>query len=884
VVRASGHPPGAMTASAGGAPRRTPVLTTVLTTVLSVAVVVLAAVLLLRSEQNQPTTGAAPQTLATVEADLAPDGTVEQARRRTRTETPEHAPTTDEVAIAEDEVPLVARIHYEVDGRAITAGDLDGHTGEAVIAVELRNVAAQTRSITYGTPEGLVDETVEVAAPLTTQVTVELGEGWSRAATDDGSVSVGADGGTQVRWQAALFPPIGSTTARFALDAVVDGATPPRITVEGWPVSTATSPTAGITDELLTEQATADAVAAVVAAGLQDVVGAASDGADGLVGGLEALQGGVTGALDQLDDLDPEAQLDDALAGLGDQLDTQDLVDELLAEALPELPDTAPLDDALGIGALLDDAGLGALFEEALADSVPDPSDLELDVGAVLDTIDLDEALGAALDDLDLTALFDELLVDVGLSVPAPDGLAVHLEEVVGRVAADLELTTQLIDLVATSTERIGDPALGAADDPGPAEVPVELVSSLAERLRATAEVIAVAEGVTFDALDRELTAGADRLREAREAVDEARADNDEVADALGPSAEALEAAELAVGTGTTLAAEAREQASATFAGLAPELPRLADDLDELVATLAADDRERGAPGVEAIERDLADFADGLATLHSGLDDLTEPLEVLIAELGERSALLADVRSDQLALADPTEGIGLDAAALFEALDLDGEALLSPFVEQLTEELAPDPEALAPLLDGAFEAFEPPELDQLLQELELDPAELLETAGLSPEALLADLEPPDGTALLDALELELDELFAELGVDALGDVGELGDELIEGIAELSGGADELTEGLQLIADEGLAQLVGQLDDGNRGAQRDLALLRELDAWAPDGADATASVRYQLVSEPDDGAITPARATLALAVIAVLAGLLWRRRSSSSTSG
>jgi len=1056
--------------------------------------------------EREPTTGGSARILRAVEVDLAPDGTVEQARRLTRTEGTPDAPTTDEEVIAEDEVPLVARIRYGADGRALAPDDLEDHTGDVVLEVEIRNLDTQPRAITYGTPDGLIDETVEVAAPLMAQVIVELDGNWSLAATRDGMVSVGHDGGTQIRWEAALFPPVASTTARFELQAVADGGAAPRITIEGWPVTTASSPAAAIADDLLTAQATSDALAAVVAAGLQEVVGAAAAGADGLTDGLEQLQVGIADALDEVDEFDPDALIGDALDGIGDQLDTGQLLDELLATALPDLPDAQQLaerfEDQLEVGALLDDAGLGDLFEDVLAQAVPAPQDLDLDTDVLLEGIEVDEVLddvlGDVLDDvlgeLDLTTLFDALLEqieveqlvadqladldltaaldaafadldpadllaavdldavlapvldeladdltgqlaeltdpevllerlqqaigprslgeligaaelgplvatllgtddlevevaallsvlldDIGLPVPAT--IAPRLDDILGLVAAELELADGLIEALGTVTDKLDRADLDT--DPGVPRAPIALAASLAERLRATSEVIPAADDAVFDDLDRALRTSVDRLAEAVQALADAKLELAADAAPLEPVADALGAAELAIGELGNGVADARERSDAAFATLAGELPRLADELDELAATLATSRPGAGDLLVETTRKDLDELGHGLATLRAGVGRVSDPVEELLRELRtapdplagidrllddatldlaptvasfqERAAeRLAGVRFEDLPLEDlatafdldvralTSELVGafeppeltdllgaalaeldLDAAALLEVLDLDTGALLAPLVDELPDltelfgevdpaplletvdvsellgpdaaerlvaGLAPEPEDLAALLAGAFDDLEPPEFEDLLEDLDLDLTEAFDTAALSPEALLEDLQPPDGDALIDALELQPDELIAELGIDTLGELDELGGELLAGIDGLAGGAGALTEGLELVADDGLAELIGQLDDDNREAQRDLALLRELDERATAigtgvGAEVPADVRYRLVSEPRDAVFTPARVTGVVAALAfVLAMLLRRRRAAAGVAG
>jgi len=819
------------------------------------------------TEHDEP-----PRVLETVTAELATDGTIERAERFTRTEhgvDAEADETTEDIPT--EALPIAASIRYVADGRALTPEELAGHTGEVAVRLELRNTSAVPRTISYGTVDGTVEEEAEVAIPLAVDVVVELDDAWTRTSTEVGTVTARPDGGTHVRWQAALFEPFGSTVARFELRAEADGASPPRLRIEAWPITTASAPLLAATDDLLTERATIDAVAAAVASVLQDAVAASAEGTGELGAGLDEISVGLAEALSELDDLDPDALLEQALEGLAAQLDADGVLDELLADVV-DPPDAEQLAAGLDPGALLIDAGFGDVLEELVAAALPgpellaelDPADLGLDPASLLEDLDLAALLGEVLADLDLGAILADQVADLDLAALIEEALAdVDAAELLAEVLADLdpaalleqldeevleqiiaqlaaEIAAQLPELVDPDglrealLEAIGDRTLGELIADAELEMLVAVLLGTDDLEFEVAALLAA----LLDELDVELpTVGAPQLDGLVRAIgtklvlldgliaklEALAADDDGFRDDVDRVAEvAEERAELAT-LAEALAGRLQDASALDVMDAAPF-----DRLDAGIA--AADDRlSDAALAVTEAEDTLGEEAvTALAPVHDAVAAASVALVDAAAHAGEaRAATRAAIREVTGEVAELASGLEALAgelrvtSATAHPTPFDLQHHLDPLLAGLTElrdgltELAATIEALSEELDDEVDLGEL--LQRALDDATIDLAPVVASFQERAAERLADvrLEDLPFAELLAAIDLDLDldelvtELLAELDLPALADLlAEVELDLTSLLAALD---LDLADLLVPLADE-LPELAELLDD------------------------------------------------------------------------
>ncbi|GGI03677.1 hypothetical protein GCM10011354_05230 [Egicoccus halophilus] len=841
------------------------------------------------------------QVLRTVEVELNEMGTPQRATAHTRREGVGAPGGVDDrtVDLPTDELPLTVEVRYVADGAPLTAADLRSHRGPVSMYVRLRNLTAAPREIVYASVDGEQRETLDVVVPLHAEVSVTLDPAWTRVHASGARRSAALGGGTEVTWSASLFPPFGTQRADLRVDAELDGGPPPVLAVEATPVSSAEAAVLDAAGALLTERATLDAVAAVLASALVDAVTGIAGGAQEFAGGLDTLAEEFAQAADGFDDLAPQAAIDQALAGLADEIDPQALLDDAvdLETLFDDAFDTDALLAGLDLQDLLGDPDLGA--------DLPDPAtlldDVLADVVGRLDAADLEallagvagDALDGALEDVDLAALAQGLLDEVG-EVPLAtlfddldlvlllrqllevDDLAFDLATLATLLLdeLDVDLPDVELDVDRLVTELTGllavvDSLVAHVDalEPPPAHAPVvdraalaALAGELATALHELAGELADPDlpwQLLTDALDAargHLDHALATARAAREHLPEEHADGlDGVVAAIERALVSLDDAEEVREQVADAVAVHLVKAARVVGEVAERTGGLSERLADPAALPALPDPDELRAGLSELRAGVAVLAEELAAFAEQVDGRAPLEDLLLAALRGRTVDLAPVAARvETALADALAGVqvgdlglsalgpaelGLAELGLADLLDrLDLDLDLAALLGGLP---TPDLEALLDTLDlddlAALDALALPDLDALLEDLDLDLEGLLDEAAPDPAELLEAVELPDGAGLLDAVDLDADAFLDDLGFDELEELTDGFDQALAGIGELADGADALVDGLEQVADEGLAQLVDQLDDDNVEAQRDLAVLDALDERADEAS-------------------------------------------------
>lgn len=444
-----------------------------------------------------------------VEGELAPDGELRRAWVRRRIV--ENGRSEERVEeIDEERVPIAVRVQYELDGEPVDAEDLRGATGEAVVRIQLRNPTTEARTIEL--PDGETE--LDLSLPVVAEGLLELDDSWRHVRSDGGRAAPAPEGGTRLRWSAALFEPIASATSRIEVRADVDGASLPHLEVEAIPATAGSDLLERLRDRA-TDAGTGDAVAAFIAENLGEGLAGAAEGAEGLAGGL----GQTTGGADQLNDAIREMQtrIEGGFEELEEGLTRLDAGLEGIAEALARV-ETGLAEIATGLEGLRDGLSEAEGGARTLAEEIAEPSE-----AAVLEAWDVlaeqftvgrsDPAYGDALMAVgELHALLTgELPPQPGPGPGGDDGEeGDELDDVMGRLA----------DLVGPNgpgappegADDAPDGAAAALDDyPGLTASLEELASGLGEATEGAERLAGGLDGVA-DGVG-EIRAGVERLR-----------------------------------------------------------------------------------------------------------------------------------------------------------------------------------------------------------------------------------------------------------------------------------------------------------------------------------------------------------------------------------
>ncbi len=503
------------------------------------------------------------------------------------------------VDVDADDLPLLLRARYELDGEPVRARDLAGASGEATIRLLLRNLTAEGRYLVHTTADRPVVSERDVAVPLAARVVAELDGSWSAVEVDGGNVAPLGRSRSATTWSGTILQPLTDDgEVEVEIRGVVDDATLPEIVVDAAPLYRVEGSELARLVDLLDDRRVDDALLAFGLAGLAEGLGELRGGLEELTAGLEELEAGAAELANGIAEAAEGAS--EFAVGLGELAAGV----AALADGLGELAAGAR---ALAEGSAAYAAGVTEASRQV---AIPDPGDLgdlaalpvalrglaggarELEAGARTLADGLDEPLG----DLDLT------------------GVA----EVVEALVANAEALVEIADALADLDEQALVANLHALAD-GLAETVADLDAVLASLPEGTPEeVVATIEGA------RDVLAGTEQtVRENAQAI---AAELAEVGAQLGALAAGL--AELA----TDLDGVDLDDLAALT-----EVPRavegLADGIGELAGGL-----EEVAAGAETGFAELADGLDGLAQL----DDALAELAVGARELADGAAGVAE--------------------------------------------------------------------------------------------------------------------------------------------------------------------------------------------------------------------------------------------------
>ncbi|GAB3710665.1 hypothetical protein [Mariniluteicoccus flavus] len=140
-------------------------------------------------------------------------------------------------------IPLKVKVSYRLDGKPVTAKQLVGKSGALDVRYVVENVTGrdQTFQVDDGTGK-MVERTERVVVPMVGQLTTTLPSTFSDVQSGEANMAGDGRGGTKLSFTMTLFGPIGSPKAEFGYTAQIkDGAVPPA-SVSGLPVNPLQSP------------------------------------------------------------------------------------------------------------------------------------------------------------------------------------------------------------------------------------------------------------------------------------------------------------------------------------------------------------------------------------------------------------------------------------------------------------------------------------------------------------------------------------------------------------------------------------------------------------------------------------------------------------------
>jgi putative membrane protein len=141
-------------------------------------------------------------------------------------------------------LPLSLTVHYELDGKPVSADDLVGATGDVKVSYTVKNLTAKPEALTFDDGLGNAKTaTVNVAIPIVGTMVFDLPDNFSQVRSVAASMGGDGHGGTQMEYVVTLFKPIGTNTETFGYTAHLTNGLVPPVSFTAVPVDPLTNPT-----------------------------------------------------------------------------------------------------------------------------------------------------------------------------------------------------------------------------------------------------------------------------------------------------------------------------------------------------------------------------------------------------------------------------------------------------------------------------------------------------------------------------------------------------------------------------------------------------------------------------------------------------------------
>lgn len=141
-------------------------------------------------------------------------------------------------------LPVSVTPEYYLDGERVNPGDIVGKSGSLRVQFTVKNLTTQKQRVSYPDGHGgTTTSTAEVPVPMVGSLTTDLPTSFTHVQPGGANTAGDGTGGTTMSYTMTLFPPIGSTTARFGYTADITNGVVPDVNISMLPVDPMASPT-----------------------------------------------------------------------------------------------------------------------------------------------------------------------------------------------------------------------------------------------------------------------------------------------------------------------------------------------------------------------------------------------------------------------------------------------------------------------------------------------------------------------------------------------------------------------------------------------------------------------------------------------------------------
>ncbi|GAB3624901.1 hypothetical protein GCM10027418_29860 [Mariniluteicoccus endophyticus] len=140
-------------------------------------------------------------------------------------------------------IPLKVKVTYLLDGKPVTAKQVVGRSGQLDVRYVVENVTSVDRTFSLDDGTGnMVNRTEKVVIPMVGQLQTTLPKEFSEVRSGEAAVAGDGRGGTKLSFTMTLFGPIGTPRAEFGYSARIRDGQIPAATISGLPVNPLQSP------------------------------------------------------------------------------------------------------------------------------------------------------------------------------------------------------------------------------------------------------------------------------------------------------------------------------------------------------------------------------------------------------------------------------------------------------------------------------------------------------------------------------------------------------------------------------------------------------------------------------------------------------------------
>lgn len=140
--------------------------------------------------------------------------------------------------------PLSVAVHYTLDGKPVSAGDIVGRSGHLKVTYVVTNTSGTPTPLTYSDGNGgTVTKTVDVPIPMVASLALTTPDTYRNVTSKDANMGGDGHGGMMLSFTMTLLPPVGPATSSVSYEADITDGVVPRAELTALPVDPLTNPT-----------------------------------------------------------------------------------------------------------------------------------------------------------------------------------------------------------------------------------------------------------------------------------------------------------------------------------------------------------------------------------------------------------------------------------------------------------------------------------------------------------------------------------------------------------------------------------------------------------------------------------------------------------------